>query len=75
METKAVSLAVDRRNTGGTDWRSVSGDTDARLLRDGSGESGIGHNGGRKTITGGERWWQCTIGCIGRGRVWFWLPI
>ena len=75
METKAVPLAIDRRNTGGTDGRVVSGDTDAGLLRDGSGQSGIGGPCGRETITGGGRWRGCTIGCVRRGRVWFWLPI
>ena len=75
METETIAVAIDRRNTGGTDGRSVSGDTDARLLRDGSGQSGIGGSCGREESSGGGRWWQCTIGCSGRGRVSFWLPI
>ena len=75
MAAEAIAVAIDRRDTGGTDGRVVSGDTDARLLRDGQGKSGIGHNGGRKESSRGKRWWQCTIGCIGRGRVWFWPQI
>ena len=75
METETTAVAVDRRNTGGTDGRSVSGDTDARVLRDGPSESGTGYDGGRKESTGGGGWRGCTIGCVRRGRVWFWLPI
>ena len=54
MAAEAIAVAIDRRNTGGTDGRVVSGDTDARLLRDGAGQSGIGGPCGRETITGGE---------------------